>query len=131
MCYLPAVTAIGIHISKLLPIGSIESASPSLRVISANRNTSPWAYSIAPFRLGSAKYSYATAFLPETTIWIDILGSVSLQHAPKLHKYYVKFLSNDENAENAHGLFLSRVMGCENRVNTDLRVVIRVSYILI
>ncbi|KAF8318526.1 hypothetical protein DL93DRAFT_2165119 [Clavulina sp. PMI_390] len=65
---------------------------------------------------GSAVYPYATAFLAETTIWMDILGSVSLQHAPKLHKHYIRSLGNDENAENAYGLFLSRIMGCENRV---------------
>lgn len=71
---------------------------------------------ITRISLGSAKFSYATAFLAETTIWMDILGSVSLQRAPKLHKYYIKFLGNDENADNPYGLFLSRVMGCENRV---------------
>lgn len=48
---------------------------------------------------------------------MDILGSVSLQHAPKLHKYYIRSLGNDENAENPYGLFLSRIMGCENRVS--------------
>lgn len=47
---------------------------------------------------------------------MDILGSVSLQHAPKLHKYYIRSLGNDENADNPYGLFLSRIMGCENRV---------------
>lgn len=73
-----------------------------------------------PYYTGSAKFSYATAFLAETTIWMDILGSVSLQHAPKLHKYYIRSLGNDENADNPYGLFLSRIMGCENRVRLIL-----------
>jgi len=45
---------------------------------------------------------------------MDILASASLQRAPKLQQYYPRFLADEANPENC-GLFLSRIMGCDNR----------------
>jgi hypothetical protein len=65
--------------------------------------------------LGTAKLSHSTAFLAEATIWMDILASASLQKAPRLYKYYPRFLSSETDSENCR-LFLSRIMGSDNRV---------------
>jgi len=63
---------------------------------------------------GTAKLSHSTAFLAEATIWMDILASASLQKAPRLYKYYPRFLASETDSENCR-LFLSRIMGSDNR----------------
>ena len=64
---------------------------------------------------GTAKLSHSTAFLAEATIWMDILASASLQERPRLYKYYPRFLASETDSENCRQ-FLSRIMGCDNRV---------------